>query len=145
MAIFNAYRHKIGLEPGETLMPEQFAEFQDYAHAMMGVDAIYSFSGYDEEKAWVSRQRCFFGGFSPFTNAPADLHEICAYADLGFISAYKELQPTLIWENVHNMADSSTTDATGGRAICGSIMWMTIPDGMAERAPQEQRVPTAVQ
>ena len=122
-SIFGTYRARLGLEPGEPLTAEQFAEFQDYAHAMMGVDAAYSFSDYDDEKAWVSRKRCFFGGSSPFTNAPADLEDICAYADLGFVSAYKELQPTLRWENTHNMANQSTTNAGSG-AICGSIFWM---------------------
>jgi hypothetical protein len=133
VAIFNAYRQRIGVAPGEALTPEQFAEFQDYSHATMGVDAVYSFSGYDNEKAWVSRQRCFFGGSSPFTNAPADLHAVCAYADLGFISAYKELQPQLLWRNTHNMADHTATDAAG-QAICGSIMWMDIPEGIEERS-----------
>jgi hypothetical protein len=123
VGIFNKYRARLGLEPGEQLTSEQFAEFQDYAHATMGVDATYSFSDYDDEKAWVSRQRCFFGGSSPFTNAPADLEDICAYADLGFVSAYKELQPTLRWENTHNMADAGVTNAPRG-SICASVFWM---------------------
>lgn len=134
VGIFNSYRQRVGVAPGEPLTPEQFAEFQDFAHATMGVDAVYSFSGYDDEKAWVSRQRCFFGGSSPFTNSPADLHSICAYADLGFISAYKELQPQLIWRNTHNMADATATSADGS-AICGSIMWMDIPEDSSERVP----------
>jgi hypothetical protein len=132
VAIFDSYRQRVGVAPGEPLTPEQFAEFQDYAHATMGVDAVYSFSGYDDEKAWVSRHRCFFGGSSPYTNAPADLHAVCAYADLGFISAYKELQPQLIWRNTHNMSDNTVTNADG-QAICGSIMFMDIPEGTEER------------
>src|SRR4029077_6551591 len=79
-----------------------------------------------------SRHRCFFGGASPYTNSPPDLVDICAYSNLGFVSAYKELQPTLIWQNVNNMADPSVTDAEG-RSICGSIMWMTAPEGAEAR------------
>lgn len=127
VGIFNRYRDHLGLPPGEPITPEQFAQFQDYAHATMGVDAAYSFAGYDDEKAWVSRQRCFSGGSSPYTNAPPDLEDVCAYSDLGFISAYKEVQPTLKWENSHNMADRTTTNASGG-AICGSIFWLDSRD-----------------
>jgi hypothetical protein len=122
VGIFNKYRDHLGIGPGIPLTPEQFAEFQDYAHATMGVDATYSFSDYDDKRAWVSRQRCFFGGSGPYSNAPADLEDICAYSDLGFISAYKELQPTLRWENTHNMADRTVSDASGD-AICASIFW----------------------
>jgi hypothetical protein len=122
----------VGVAPGEPITTEQFAEFQDFAHAMIGVDAMYSFSDYDDEKAWVSRQRCFFGGSGPFTNAPPDLVSVCAFADLGFISAYKELQPQLLWRNVHNMASIPTTDADGP-SICGSIMVMDIPENARER------------
>lgn len=131
-AIFNTYRAKIGVPPGEPLTPEQFVEFQDTAHMTMGVDSSYAFSGYDEEKAWVSRQRCAFGGFGPYTNAPPSLRGICTYAELGFISAYKELQPTMIWNNIHNMGVPEVVGAVG-KAICGFMMWMTIPEHLRER------------
>lgn len=140
VAIFGSYRARLGVKPGEPITAEQFAEFQDFAHAVMGVDGMYSFSGYDDEKAWVSRQRCFFGGSGPFSNAPPDLQAICAYADLGFISAYKELQPQLIWRNVHNMADIPTTEAEAP-AICSSMFWMDIPeDAKDRRERQAERV-----
>jgi hypothetical protein len=132
-AIFDRYRRKVGVAPGEPLTTEQFVEFQDLAHSTMGVDAVHAYSGYDDEKAWVSRQRCTFGGFGPFTNAPPGLRGICTYAELGFISAYKELQPTMIWDNTHNMGDPTVVGARG-RAICGFMMWMTIPEEARERA-----------
>jgi len=131
-AIFASYRRRLGLKPGEPITPEQFCEFQDYAHAVMGVDAVYSFTGYDDDKAWVSRQRCFNGGAAPYSNAPADMQEICGWSDLGFTSAYRELQPALHWKNVHNMASTEISDADRG-AICSSIFWMGTPAGATER------------
>ena len=131
-AIFDAYRKKIGVGPGEPLTTEQFAQFQDYAHVTSGVDSIFAFSGYDDDKAWVSRQRCNFGGFGPYTNAPPSLRGICTYAELGFISAYKELQPSMIWQNMHNMGDPDVVGAEG-QAICGFVMYMTVPEHIKER------------
>jgi hypothetical protein len=130
--IFSTYRAKVGAAPGEPLTPEQFVQFQDSAHMTMGVDSSFAFSGYDDDKAWVSRQRCGFGGFGPYTNAPPSLRGICTYAELGFISAYKELQPTMSWNNVHNMGVPEVVGAVG-KAICGFMMWMTIPQHLLDR------------
>jgi len=132
-SIFSRFRDSIGVPPGEALTPEQFVKFQDLAHAMMGVDTMYAFSDYDDERAWVSRQRVNFGGCGPITHAPPRLRSICTYAELGFISAYKELQPTLVWENFYNLGDPEVTGAIG-RAISAFVMWMKIPEHVVERA-----------
>ena len=39
----------------------------------------------------------------------------------------------MIWNNIHNMGIQEVVGAVGGKAICGFIMWMTIPEHLRER------------
>ena len=68
-AIFNTYRAKIGVPPGEALTPEQFVEFQGIASHDDGCDSSYAFSGYDEEKASGQPAALRVWRLRPITNA----------------------------------------------------------------------------